>query len=867
MPAWQIATAAAITLIVAITTHVFYRRPPAALWPWLPLCFGFALLFALGDLVANLWAGNPRALWCGMAMLYTGLLGISVAWWSFSSAFARMNGYGGKWAGFGFRTLVVLDVLLWFGMITNPSHGHFVELNPGSRSNYGPLWYGMAAINYASMMAAMGLHLRGSFVCADRTIRSQCRFLAFAAAVPTTFNLIYVTSPSPLAYDPTALGFALSCVLFLYAVDRRSLFVLENVSLPSVLDADTDAVVIVSPQLRVLFVNSVANGLFAKGSLRPGVAMDELLAQVLPSFRFSNALAAIPGEPGPEHRFLGRGGDDRWIALDVSPVYRGRRELAGHCLRLRDRTPLRRARERVEEHASVLEAVVHGSGEGLLVQSSSGEIRYVNEAFAAIWKVPLATIKLWDRCIPRYVGKMLVEQPPVRFTEAWHRDRAAFDRKFEDTCDLQLSDGRIVEAQTFPIDASHGIEGRVWRIADVTQRRNDALAMIHSQKLEGLGVLAGGIAHDFNNLLVAVLANAELARKELPGSSLAHGLLADVESAAVRASELTGQLLAYAGKTNFDREDLDISVLVREVSELLMVSVPKGIEVDFGLDGDLDLVRAGAAEIRQVVMNLVTNAADSIGDDGGRVWIETGRGEPPPMEHAEAFAEHGAKPERAVFLRVADTGTGMDRRTLERIFDPFFTTKFTGRGLGLAATLGILDTHGAALKIETALGVGSAFTLMLPALEDRFLSNVPFGNEPEDFHFGGLRVLVVDDEPSVRSVLQKTLGAEGLDVEQASSGEDALGVLKAGEALPDLVILDLTMPGLGGIETLDRIRDEHPGLPVLLSSGYPEEALDVIREKGGRLNGFIQKPYRKAHLLEEIEKLLRGARHDGRDPW
>ncbi|MCH2171450.1 response regulator [Myxococcota bacterium] len=861
MPDWEVATALAIALIVALTTHVFYRRPPAALWPWLPLSFASALVFSVGDLIANLWAEDDSLRWVGMVILYTGLLGIASAWWGFSHRFAQIYGYARFPSGFGLRSLIVINSLLWVGLVTNPWHGEFLAgTYPGGRSTYGPLWVVTACLNYTVMFASLWMHVRGSITSADRVIRSQCRFLVAAITIPLVLNMTYILSPEPLSYDPTALGFALCCVLFLYAVERRDLFVLERVSLPGVLDQDADAVIIVSTDLRVLFSNPAASRLFAEGQLAPGIALDGLMAEALPSFSLTEALDPPRGEPGPEHRFHSPTGEELWIVVDVSPVYRGRGALAGLCLRLRDRTPLRRAHDIAAERAAVLDAVVHGSGEGLLVQSSSGEIRYVNQAFAALWGASREMVYAWGTEALEQVGRQLREQPRREFSRAWHRRPDDFDRNFEDTQDLLLEDGRIVEAQTFPIDASHGIDGRVWRFVDVTRRRRDLQAMIQSQKLEGLGVLAGGIAHDFNNLLVAILANAELAQQEVAEDASAHALLSDVQSAAVRASELTGQLLAYAGKTSFHREDLDLSRLVREVAELLMVSIPKGVEVDFRLSPGLPLVRAGSAEIRQIVMNLVTNAADSIGDDIGTIRIETGRGEPPPTSLAESFAEHGAIPNEVVFLRVMDSGTGMDRRTLERIFDPFFTTKFTGRGLGLASTLGILDGHGGALRIETALGTGSAFTVLLPMHQP--VEPVVVQNEPGEHSsvcFEGRSVLVVDDEQSVRSVLAKVLGGRGLDVHQVGSGEEALLELNDPERIPDLVILDLTMPGIGGLETLDRIRVRCPRLPVLLSSGYPEEALRVIREKASPWNAFIQKPYRHTNLFEEIEKLLDAA--------
>ena len=860
MPDWEFATALAIALIVALTTHVFYRRPPAALWPWLPISFGSALVFSVGDLIANLWAHDDTLRWAGMVILYTGLLGIATAWWGFSDRFARIYGYAGSLAGFGLRTLFIVNVLLWVGLVTDPWHGEFFRATlPGTRSDYGPLWLATACVNYTVMFASLWLHLRGAVASSDRAIRSHCRFLVMAIAAPLALNVAYVMSPDPLSYDPTALGFALSCVLFLYAVDRQDLFVLERVSLPGVLDQDVDAVIIVSTDLRVLFANPAAARLFPERQLAPGTALDALLAERLPSFSITDALDAQHGAKGLEHLFYDVAGNGLWLTVNVSPVNRGRGILAGLCLRMRDNTPLRRAQDMVADRSAVLEAVVHSGGEGLLMQSKNGDIRYVNDAFAAIWGVSIATVNSWGSGLPLRVGERLIETGSQGIWKAWHQNEGEFDRRLEDSEDLRFEDGRIVEAQTFPVDASNGIDGRVWRFVDVTRRRRDLQSMIQAQKLEGLDALAGGIAHDFNNLLVAILANAELAQQEVPRDTTTHSLLVDVQSAAVRASELTGQLLAYAGKTSVDREDLDLSELVQEVSELLAVSISKGVDVHFSMSEGLPRVRAGSSEIRQIVMNLVTNAADSIGEDGGNIRIETGLGEPPPTSFHESFAAHGESPQSAVYLRVTDTGTGMDRRTLERIFDPFFTTKFTGRGLGLASTRGILDSHGGALRIETTLGGGSAFTVLMPV---HAVGGPPVTGRRSAAtmaDFAGRSVLVVDDEPSVRSVVSKALTGKGLIVRQASSGEEALRQVEDPRLLPDLVILDLTMPGLGGLKTLERIRMLHPQLPVLLSSGYPEEALHFIREENSSCSAFIQKPYRHSRLVEEIKLLLGSA--------
>ena len=858
MPNWEVATALGISLLVALTAHVFYRRPPARLWPSLPLIFTCALIFSVGDLIANLWRSNETALWSGMVLVYTGLLTIAPAWWLFSRNFAEVYGYKRVPFQAGLPVLLAVNSLLWIGLVSNPWHGLFIESHAGTRSTYGPLWYATASINYLALLAVLWVHARAMLGVDDPVIRSQCRFLVAAIAIPLSMNMVYVFSSTPLPYDPTALGFALSCTLFLFAVERRDLFMLERVSLPSVLSHDADSIVIVSEAGRLLFSNPAAKRLFGAGQLEPGTAIDRKLAHSIPTFRFEIARTDPQKVSSEEHRFISAAGDESWVTIEVTNIERSRGVPAGLSLRFRDQTAFRTARREAEGNLALLEALDLATGEGILVQNETGAIHYVNDAFGRLWMVPNEQLFDWGPSVADELAKLLAEPAHRSVVQLWysHRDPATRDQR--DINDLTLLDGRVLEVESFPIETEKGFKGRAWRVTDVTQARHESQAMIHSQKLESLGVLAGGIAHDFNNLLFAILGNAELAREELPSDSPVHGPLADVEAAATNASELTSQLLAYAGKTAFVREEVDLSELLTEVTSLLSVSIPKNIELKFDLAEEISMVRGGTAELRQVVMNLVTNAADAIGDDGGTIRIETGAGMPSPIPNAGAVIEHGEWCEPAVFLRVTDNGVGMDPRTLEKIFDPFFTTKFTGRGLGLAATRGILNSHDGLLRIETTLGIGSVFSVVLPAEQESASQEVEREATADQDRFVGFTVLIVDDEPSVRTVLTSRLEAAGFKVLTAVSGDAALDLMNEQPAtVVDLVILDITMPGLSGIETHAKLRAMFPELPVLLSSGYPEEALATIESGEPSLDAFIQKPYRNTTLFGQIERLLK----------
>jgi len=854
MPEAQIATSLGILLLVAMSTHVFYRRPPAALWPALPLVFFSALIFSLGDLLANVWPNDSAIRWTGMIMVYTGLLTIAPGWWLFTTGFSEMVGYRKVAFRSALPVLVTINVLLWIGLITNPWHGQFIETRPLARSEYGPLWYATALINYAALCAAVFVHAREGHFVQDPTIRVQCRFLVAAVSVPMSMNMLYVFSPVSLSYDPTALGYAISCLLFLFAVERRDLFVLERVSLPSVLDHDADPIVIVTRHHQILYANPNAEKLFGEERLKPGAPIDELLELAVPSFSLAEFKNSAPHPR--EHRFTSPSGVESFVVIEVSIVSKSRGNEAGMCLRLRDRTALRTALDESKEHFTLLEALDLAMGEGLLFKEPSGAIRYVNEAFAKLWGMSTQEMFEHGQKLQAYLGTMLLEPPPKRMQLMWDPAYGSFESPRTESCDLAMRDGRTLEVRTLSIQTERGFRGRAWRLSDVTQARQESQAMIQAQKLEGLGLLAGGIAHDFNNLLMTILGNTEIARGRIHSDSPIQESLADVEVAATTAAELTSQLLAYAGKTTFITESLDLTLLIREVTGLLSVTIPKSIEIDFRLDDELPLVRGGSAQLRQVLMNLITNAADAIGDASGTIKIGTGTGRPAPRSETSASFEHGAISGDVVHVTVCDDGAGMDAVTLTKIFDPFFTTKFTGRGLGLAATRGILDSHEGQLKIETELGLGSTFTFLLPVQEGAHLTSKKTGSSTYPRAFANRDALVVDDEAPIRAVLTKHLATVGFNVHLAENGEQALAAVEEiGPAL-HLVILDITMPGLSGVETWSQLRKIRAELPIIISSGHPEEAMEKLEGWNTAYDGFIQKPYRRQSLLQAVESLL-----------
>ncbi|MBN1478536.1 response regulator [Candidatus Sumerlaeota bacterium] len=376
----------------------------------------------------------------------------------------------------------------------------------------------------------------------------------------------------------------------------------------------------------------------------------------------------------------------------------------------------------------------------------------------------------------------------------------------------------------------------------------------HAQKLESLGVLAGGIAHDFNNLLVGILGNASLALFELPPASPARDFIKQIDVAAQHAADLTRQMLAYSGRGKFVVQALNLSMVVEEMVHMLKVSISKKVGLRLQLDHDLPSIEADASQITQVIMNLVTNASEAIGDECGVITIITGVTECDLDDLADTYLNEGLSAGTFVTLEVADTGCGMSQETLDKIFDPFFTTKFTGRGLGLAAVMGIVRGHGGAMRVRSELGQGTVFTVLLPASSKEAEDTVTRTPQPLVWRSSG-KVLVADDEMTVRELARRVLEQVGFEVLLATDGREAVELFRAHADEIRVVLLDMTMPHLDGEETFDKMWDLHPDVRVILSSGYSEqEATERFHGRG--LAGFLQKPYRPLGLIETIRGVL-----------
>ncbi len=375
--------------------------------------------------------------------------------------------------------------------------------------------------------------------------------------------------------------------------------------------------------------------------------------------------------------------------------------------------------------------------------------------------------------------------------------------------------------------------------------------LLHAQKLESLGVLAGGIAHDFNNLLAIVLARAELSLKDRADPARVNSHVSIIRDTALEARMLTRQLLSYAGKGNVLVELLDLNHLVTSMAQLLRASVSKGIRLELELGPDPVAVQVDVTQLRQVVLNLLTNAAEAIDAESGNIWLRTGFVEVTPASARSLYAPTEPPPGMYAFLEVEDDGVGIGEETRGRLYDPFFTTKFAGRGLGLAAVLGIVKSHQGAILLDTRPGGGSRFRVLLPAQDVTKLCEVTPNTSYAEPSPGEACVLVVDDEAPVRVATGEILRSLGYRVYEADGGVSACELFRRHMREIDVVLLDLAMPDMNGEQTLRQLKQLRSDVPVILLTAYAEDEFRLRFSKGD-LAGFLTKPFVRDELIQVL---------------
>lgn len=540
-----------------------------------------------------------------------------------------------------------------------------------------------------------------------------------------------------------------------------------------------------------------------------------------------------------------------WVRWEIHPWRDAHGEIGGLLLFTEVITDRKRADERFRlavESAPNAMVMVNQEGKIVLVNSETEKLFGYNR----------------DELIGRSV-ELLVPEPSRQshpgFRQGFYAEpRARPMGAGRDLFGLRKDGSRFpVEIGLNPIKTEEG----VWvlsAIVDITarkraedQRRKFEAQIEQSQKLESLGVLAGGIAHDFNNLLTGIMGNTSLALETLPKEHFVRLRLQNALAASERASQLTKQLLAYAGKGRFLVEPIDLSALVKEIAGLLEVSIAKNVQISLNLDSSLPKIEADSSQVQQVIMNLVINGAEAIGTEkSGTVRLTTAAQRVDQDYIRTTFGADEIRPGTYVALEVSDTGIGMDEQTQRKIFDPFFTTKFTGRGLGLAAVLGIVRGHKGALRVNSIPGQGSTFKVLFPAAD---VTAAALASQPAQNLRGSGTILVVDDEEIVRRIAKSLLEQYGYTVLVAADGRSAVNLYRSVGNQISLVLLDLTMPAMGAEEALRELTAIRKDVRVLLSSGYDETEI-VSRFAGKGIRGFIQKPYTAPQLAAKVKAVL-----------
>ncbi|MBK9795368.1 MAG: response regulator [Holophagaceae bacterium] len=535
-----------------------------------------------------------------------------------------------------------------------------------------------------------------------------------------------------------------------------------------------------------------------------------------------------------------RQGDTEGLEREPAPSGRTARGSSRLARTLRELQDFKRA---LDEHAIVA------------VTDARGRITYVNEKFCAISKYSREELLGQDH---RLINSG--HHPHDFMAQLWATIQAGGVWKGE--IKNRAKDGSFywVDTTIVPFLGEDGRPEQYIAIrADITLKKESEEALRQSQKLESLGVLSGGIAHDFNNLLTAILGNANLGALQLPPESPAMPYLQQIEQASLRAADLTRQLLAYAGKGRFQVIEVDLNRLVVEMTQLLTVSLSKLAVVRYDLASSLPFISADPSQMQQLVMNLVTNASEAIGDESsgeemsGLITIRTG------VQMVDATTNGGLLPSlplspgRYVTLEVSDTGCGMSPEVRERIFDPFYTTKFTGRGLGLSAMLGILRSHHGGLKVYSEVGHGSVFKLFLPALS-LGVEDLPPRRTTGEWQGHGT-LLLVEDEAGARAVARGLAESLGFQVLEASNGLEAVAIFELRHKELAVVLMDLTMPHMDGRQAFLRMQGVDPKVPVVLTSGYSEQ--DVLADFMGKgLAGFLPKPYQSTQFMAVLRQAV-----------
>ncbi|MCL4870762.1 MAG: PAS domain S-box protein [Anaerolineae bacterium] len=538
------------------------------------------------------------------------------------------------------------------------------------------------------------------------------------------------------------------------------------------------------------------------------------------------------------------GGDVSWNRISVVPfIYQNQ---PAHLTIVINTQKFKLAEESLRESEERFRAFVEESYSGIVI-SMDGVIVDVNEPFAQMFG---------------YTREEMIGLTPIetQTPESAQRVLAHIAAKKEGPIEAV---GVRKDGTTFPLEITakntiyKGRPARLGGVFDLTEKKKEEEQLLQMQKMESLGILAGGIAHDFNNLLVAMLGQASVALVKMGPDDRARPHIEKVKKAAERAAALTHQLLAYSGGGQFNVQPLQLNDLIQDNIHFFELAVPPSVRLETQLDQQLPLIEADAGQMQQVLMNLILNGAEAIGGNRGVVHLST---EQYYLEGGEQAARYGQLTKQPlpsgdyVCVQITDNGSGMSQEVLSRIFDPFFSTKATGRGLGMAAVLGIIRGHQGGITVASQPGQGTTYRLLFPVMTQTMPAAAPPTESVYNLEQPGA-ILVIDDEPGVHELVADILTPEQFTIYAAADGASGIQLYQAHADKISLVLLDLSMPGLSGEQSYLTLRQLNPHLKIIFSSGYSEKELPPTILADPQIT-FLSKPYDRWQLLNRVQAML-----------
>ncbi len=632
-----------------------------------------------------------------------------------------------------------------------------------------------------------------------------------------------------------------------------------------ILEHSPEGIVHLDADLRIQFMSPAMArilGAPASGPVVIGRRVDEIPPMVAAGF--ADELAQLPRgkEVSIEREYTSLYGKTALVSLKGIPTFEEGR-FTGAVLMVSDITEIHEAHEALARSERFLAQAQRLAHIGSFVWDFvTGEVAYSDELFHLFGYEPGAFVPTAET-----FADAVHPDDVVALRRMLDDDRRHQRRQSDTTYRIIRANGdvRHIMARTeYTYDEQGNTLQMLGTLHDITDAQLVQEALRRAQKLESLGLMAGGVAHDFNNLLVGIIGNISLALEEIAEDDPARDTVARSLASARKAADLANQMLAYSGKGGGERTPISLPPLIEELTDLLTAGLPKMVSVDYRLDPATPLIVGDETQIRQVVTNLIMNGAEAIGDRDGKVTVTTGAATVDRTPADFRFGGEAPPPGSYVTLSVEDNGCGMTTQILDRIFDPFFTTKFTGRGLGLAAILGIVRVTKGYLGVRSRPGKGSLFTVWLPQAsvgatgekETGRATATATATDDDASWQGGGAALLIDDEETVRHVAGRILKKAGFAVDTAIDGIDGLEKYRMEPERYRLLIIDMTMPRMDGLTLLRTLRDEGCSLPALISSGYDNESAGAAFA-GLEPLSLMRKPYTKGEFIKGIGDLLR----------